>query len=137
MGPQPITGDEHVMGHQPDDDLHSWGKLRVIRRWYMEQFAYLLGELEATPEGDGTMLDNTVILLGSEVARGNTHSHMDAPFVLAGSAGGYFNTGQLLNFEGDVPHNNLLVSLQNSMGIEATTFGLPEFCTGPLAGLTG
>lgn len=135
-GPQPISGDEHVMGHQPDTDLPTWGKLRVIRRWYMEQFAYLLQQLAATPEGEGTMLDNTVILLGSEVARGNTHSHMDAPFVLAGSAGGYFKTNQLLNFEGDVPHNNLLVSLLNSMGIETNTFGMPEYCTGPLTGLT-
>lgn len=135
-GPQPIVGDEHVMGHQPDEDVHAWGALRVIRRWYMEQFAYLLEQLATTPEGDGTMLDNTVILLGSEVARGNTHSHMDAPFVLAGSAGGYFKTGQLLDFAGDVPHNNLLVSLLNGMGVEATTFGTPEFCTGPLSGLT-
>jgi hypothetical protein len=102
----------------------------------MEQFAYLLQQLAATPEGEGTMLDNTVILLGSEVARGNTHSHMDAPFVLAGSAGGYFKTNQLLNFEGDVPHNNLLVSLLNSMGVETNTFGMPDFCTGALTGLT-
>jgi hypothetical protein len=135
-GPKPIAGDEHVMGHQPDTDVHAWGALRVIRRWYMEQFAYLLNLLESTPEGDGTMLDNTVVMLGSELARGNTHSHTDAPFLLAGSAGGYFKTNQHLTFEGKNPHNNLLVSLANSMGVDTNTFGMPEYCTGALAGLT-
>jgi hypothetical protein len=135
-GPKPIAGDEHVMGHQPDSDVHAWGALRVIRRWYMEQFAYLLEALDSTPEGDGTMLDHTVVMLGSELARGNTHSHTDAPFLLAGSASGYFKTGQHLSFEGKHPHNNLLVSLLNSMGVDTNTFGMPEYCTGPLDGLT-
>lgn len=135
-GPKPIAGDEHVMGHQPDTDVHAWGALRVIRRWYMQQFAYLLQALDSTPEGDGTMLDNTVVLLGSELARGNTHSHTDAPFLMAGSAGGYFKTGQYVSVPGKVPHNNLLVSLLNAMDIPATTFGMPEFCSGPLSGLT-
>jgi hypothetical protein len=135
-GPKPIAGDEHVMGHQPDSDVHAWGALRVIRRWYMEQLAYLLQALDSTPEGDGTMLDHTVVMLGSELARGNTHSHSDAPFLLAGSAGGYFKTGRYLELAGKNPHNNLLVSLLHSMGVETQTFGMPEYCTGPLSGLT-
>jgi hypothetical protein len=56
--------------------------------------------------------------------------------LLAGSAGGYFKTGQSLQFEGNSPHNNLLVSLLNSMGVETQTFGMAEYCTGPLNGLT-
>jgi len=136
-GPQPILDDEHVMGHQPDDDVHAWNKLRIIRRWYMEQFAYLLSRLDAIQEGEGTMLDNTVVLLASEITQGNTHSHVDAPFLLAGSGGGYFKTGRHLNFAGDIPHNNLLVSIMNAMGLPATTFGDPEFCTGPLVELIG
>ena len=135
-GPQPIVGDEHVMGHQPDTDTASWGKLRVIRRWYMEQLAYLLGQLDAIQEGDGTMLDHTVVLLGSEITKGNTHSHFDGPYFVAGGAG-YFKMGRYLEHAGDVPHNNLLVSILNAMDIPATTFGDPSFCTGPLSGLTG
>lgn len=133
----PIAGDEHVMGHQPDSDTASWGKLRVIRRWYVEQFAYLLAALDAIPEGDGTMLDNTAVLLGSEITRGNTHSHSDAPFLLAGSAGGSFATGRYLDFQGVAPHNDLLVSLLNAMGNPATTFGDPAYCNGPLTALLG
>lgn len=135
-GAKPILDDEHVMGHQPDTDVNAWNKLRIIRRWYMEQYAYFLGKLNEVQEGDGTMLDNTVVLLASEIAQGNTHSHMDMPFFLGGSAGGYFKMGQDLSFNGDVPHNNLLVSLANAMGLPDTTFGLEGYCTGPLAGLT-
>lgn len=131
----PIVGDEHVMGHQPDSDVHSWNKLRIIRRWYMEQFAYLLGKLDEVAEGEGTMLDNTVVMLCSEITKGNSHSHMDAPFILAGSAGGALQTGQYRSYPGDVPHNNLLVTLLNAMDVPATTFGHPDYCTGPLEDL--
>jgi hypothetical protein len=136
-GPQPILDDEHVMGHQPDEDVHSWNKLRIIRRWYMEQLAYLLGKLNEIKEGEGTMLDNTVVLVASEITRGNTHSHTDAPFLLAGSGGGYFKTGRSLSFVDKVPHNNLLVSIMNAMGMPVTTFGDPEYCTGALPELIG
>jgi hypothetical protein len=60
----------------------------------------------------------------------------DIPWVLAG-AGGYFKTGRYLQYR-DQPHNNLLVSVCNAMGLaDVTTFGVPELCTGPLTGLTG
>jgi uncharacterized protein DUF1552 len=135
-GGSPITGDDHLMGHSPDSDAETWGMLRVIRRWYLEQFAYLLASLDAVPEGDGTtMLDNTAVLLGSEIARGNTHSHSNVNFVLAGGAGGAWKTGRNLNYEGKVPHNNLLVSILNGMGVGVATFGEPDYCTGPLAEL--
>jgi len=139
----PIVDDEHILGHQPDEDTVAWGKLAVIRRWYLEQFAYLLQTLDSIQEGDGTMLDHTVVLLGSEIARGNTHSHMDAPFILAGGAG-YFKMGRYLDYatgeptdQQGVPHNNLLVAISNAMGVPATTFGDPAYCTTPLTNLTG
>ena len=133
----PIVDDEHILGHQPDDDTVAWGKLRVIRQWYAEQLAYLLGKLDAVPEGEGTMLDNTLVVLGSELARGNTHSHMDAPFILAGGAG-ELAMGRNLDFSGaDVPHNNLLVAMMKAMGVQATTFGDPAYCNRPLDELWG
>ena len=86
------------------------------------------------PEGPGTLLDNTVVVWLSEITRGNTHSHRDAPFLLAGGAGGAIRTNRYLNFPGEVPHNNLWVSLMNAMGVPGNTFGDPAHCTGPLAG---
>ena len=134
-GPKPITDDEHNLGHQPDTDVHAWGKLNVIRHWYGEQFAYLLNKLDSIPEGEGTMLDNTVVLFTSEISRGNTHSHFDMPFILAGSGGGYFKTGQYLTFDGERPHNDLLVAIANAMGHPIDTWGEPEFVKGALPGL--
>ncbi len=132
---QPIVGDEHILGHQPDSDTAAWAQLRVIRTWYMEQLAYLLAKLDAQPEGDGTMLDNTVVLLGSEITKGNTHSHTDSPFILAGGAAGYLKMGERLNFSGQVPHNNMLLTVMHALGLNDTTFGLPNYCTGALSEL--
>jgi hypothetical protein len=129
--------DEHVLGHSPDSNVEAWNKLAVVRRWYAEQLAYLMAKLDAVEEGEGTMLDNTIIMLGSEVAVGNSHSHMDAPFILAGG-GGEFAMGRNLDFSnGEVPHNNLLVALMNAMGVPATTFGDPGSCNRPLDELWG
>jgi hypothetical protein len=132
---QPITGDDHVMAHQPDTDEASWGPVRVIREWYIQQMRYLLGALDAIPEGSGTMLDNTLVIFFSEIARGNTHSHTDCPFIVAGGAGGAIKTGQFLDYQGTVFHNNLLLSAMNAYGIEDTTFGDPAYCTGHLSEL--
>lgn len=99
------------------------------RRWFVEQFAYLLDQLAARPEGDGTMLDHSLLLLCTEVCDGNTHSHDDMPFVLAG--GGRLRGGRKLDFPG-VPHGNLLVTLAQALGDGATRFG--QSGTGPLAG---
>jgi hypothetical protein len=97
--------------------------------------AYLCGKLDAIPEGEGTLLDNTVVLWINELGRGNSHSRNNIPIVMAGSAGGYFRTGRFLQYD-ETPHNNLLVSLLNAFGISDTTFGNPQYCTGPLAELT-
>ena len=107
-----------------------------INRWYAEQFAYLVGKLKDVPEGDGTMLDNTVVLWINEQGNGDTHSRDNIPVVLAGSGGGYFRTGRYLDF-GGLAHNDLFVSVLNAMGDESvTTFGIDEICNGPLPGLT-
>jgi hypothetical protein len=129
------TRGHHDMSHDGDGVAESKEMLTKINVWYAEQFAYLISKLKAIPEEGGTALDNTVILWVNELARGNAHSHPDMPFVLAGRGGGKIKTGRYLKFNGTVPHNNLLVSMLNAMDIQATTFGNPAYCTGPLAGL--
>lgn len=106
------------------------------RRWFTQQFAYLLHKLKSTPEADssGTMLDNSLIVLCSEVANGVNHSKANMPFVLAGRAGGALKTDRLLQYN-NAPHTNLLVSIANAMGDSIGSFG--ENCTGPLSGLLG
>ena len=125
----------HDLSHHGDNDTDAVDKLTRINRWYAEQFAYLIGRLKQIPEGEGTLLDNTVVLWCNELAKGNLHNLVDAPYVLAGRAGGALATGRSLRYDGRVPHNNLLLSLIHAMGLDDSSFGNPDWCTGPLAGL--
>jgi Protein of unknown function (DUF1552) len=131
----PVTEAHHDLSHRPDNDAAAVDKLTRINRWYATQLATLMTKLKAVPEGDGTLLDHTLILWSNELAIGNIHSRVDAPYVLGGRAGGQLATGRFVSYPGDVPHNNLLVSILNVMGIADQTFGKPDWCTGPLAGL--
>jgi hypothetical protein len=93
------------------------------RTWFVEQLAYLLDQLKQRPEGAGTMLDYTVVLMCSEISDGNTHSHDDMPFVLAGGGGGTLRTGRVLDFAGR-RHSDLLGSIAHAMGDPSvTTYG--------------
>jgi hypothetical protein len=92
------------------------------RRWFVDQFAYLIDQLAARPEGDGTMLDHSLLWLCTEVSDGNLHSHDDMPFVLAGGAGGRLRAGRAVDL-GGAPHGDLLVTLARAMGDGAARFG--------------
>ncbi len=134
-----IAGQHHTMSHAGDSDAAAQESLTRINIFYAEQFRYLLEKLSSYREGDRTLLDNTVVFWGIEVGKGNNHAHRDLPFLLAGSAGGRFRTGRFVDYlaRGRAqPHNNLLVSLANALGLPDQTFGAPEHCTGPLPDLS-
>jgi Protein of unknown function (DUF1552) len=109
-------------------------KLFAIDRWYQARFAHLLSRLDAYPEADGrSVLDNSVVLYSNELSDGKTHSFSNMPYILAGSAGGALKQGQhLLLGDGSsydvekAPHNRLLNTLVNVMGIESEWFGVPQ-----------
>ncbi|HXT99729.1 MAG TPA: DUF1552 domain-containing protein [Polyangia bacterium] len=132
-----ITQGHHDLSHRPDTEPDAVANLTTINNWYAQQFAGLISRLKATPDGaGGTLFDNTLLLWCNELAKGNTHSRQGAPYVLAGSAGGALRTGRSLSYDGQgLPHNNLLVSILNAMGVPDTTFGKPDWCTGSLTGL--
>lgn len=108
-----------------------------IMTWYSEQHAYLLQAMDAVDMGGHTLLDESVVFFGSELAQPPTHSKENMPFLLAGGGGG-LRGGRFLRNEGlaDPSHNNLLVAILNLFGDERQTFGNPGYCTGPLSGLT-
>ena len=132
-----ITRGHHAISHDPDTNTDSVELLTKINIWYAQQFAYLLDKLASIKEGTGTMLDNTLVLWCNELSRGNAHSHPDMPFVLGGRAGGALKTGRFLTFPNKpaVPHNNMLVSIMNAMGLPDQTCGNPAYCTGPISGM--
>jgi hypothetical protein len=125
----------HSLSHSGDSDMDARTQLIGRHRWYVQQIGRLLDALAAIPEGSGTALDNTLIVWGNEVGAGNTHSHDNIPFLLAGSAGRAFRTGRFIDFGGR-SHIDLLVSVLNAFGVNVNTFGHAEFVSGPLPGLT-
>ncbi len=130
------NGDGHQLSHSARSES---AKAEWIKRdnWFASEFAYLLQRLDSIVEGDDgtTLLDNCVIVWINELSEGPIHSHTNMPFIMAGSGGGYFQTGQYVDYL-DRPHNDMLVSFQNAFGIESQTFGDPRFVTGALTDIT-
>jgi hypothetical protein len=133
-----IDRGHHDYSHDGDSATDTVEKLTKINVWYAEQFAYLLQRLDEIPEGDGSMLDNTVVFWCNELTKGNSHTRNDNKYVIAGGAQ-HFKMGRFLQFdyEQQVRHNNLLLSLVHAMGIEDTSFGKADWCSGPLTGMIG
>ena len=131
-----LSEGHHSLSHIDDSNPTGVAHFVEAERYLAEEFAYLLARLDSLPEpeGEGTLLDNTTVLWAQELGDGRLHDCHSVPFVLAGGAGGYFNTGQYLDFGGQ-PHQKLLVSVCQSMGLTNPTFGNPSFGTGPLEGL--
>jgi hypothetical protein len=129
-----VSGSHHPVSHLTDDG--SIMSLKTIQRWYMEQLAYLGKALDDAKEGTTSILDSTALLAGSEVAVGNTHTFVDMPFLLLGGCGGAIKTNRFLRFT-NAAHGDLYVSMQNAMGITASSFGEPGIGKGPLAGVVG
>jgi hypothetical protein len=128
-----VNEEHHELSHAGDEDTAARDKLIAINTWHADQLKYLLDGLAAADEPDGTsLLDNTLVLWGNELGAGNSHSYKDIPWLLAGGAGGALRMGRALQFV-DRPHNDLLVSVCNAMGMDdVTTFGIPGVCTGAL-----
>ena len=127
----------HELSHNPDSDEKSQDKLTRINKWYSEQLAYLAKRLADTPEpgGEGSLLDNTLIVWTNELGKGNSHTLDNIPFVLVGN-GLDFRMGRSFKFP-KVPHNRLLMSLAHGMGHRIERFGNPNFCgDGVLSNLT-
>jgi Protein of unknown function (DUF1552) len=132
--PQALDEGHHGLSHYDDSDANAKADLLEINKWYSQQFAYLLGQMDAIQEGDNTLLDNTVVVWVNELGIGNTHTRRDIPSILAGGCQGYFKTGQHIDFGGE-PHGRLLVSLTHAMGKPVNSFGVAQYSQGPLSGL--
>jgi hypothetical protein len=126
----------HELSHEPDSNEKVQDKLTRINTWYCEQMTYLAQRLAETPEpdGNGSLLDNTLIVWTNELGKGNSHTLDNIPFVAVGNGLGW-KMGRSLKYK-QVPHNRLLLSLAHGFGHHLTQFGNPDFCKdGPLTGL--
>jgi hypothetical protein len=125
----------HSLSHDPDDNKDSFAKLQKINTWFCEEVAYLAKRLAETPEpsGEGSMLDNTLLLWTNELGKGNSHTLDNIPIVMVGGGAG-FKMGRSLKLE-NVAHNRLWLTLAHAMGHrDLATFGQADLCVeGPLA----
>jgi hypothetical protein len=132
MVPSEMEG--HPLSHMQQSDPNARSEFVARARWHSGIVARLFDKLSQIPEGEGTAADNTLLVWCSEVSQGDTHSHVNMPFLVMGG-GWHFQTGRYIECPVGTSHGNLLVSLLNAMGTETESFGVPEFSTGPLAEL--
>ncbi len=107
--------------------------LADIDTWHLKMYAHLLDKLDGYTEENGkTVLDNSAVLYANELSDGKAHSFMDLPFIIAGSAGGYFKQGEYVLLGGTgfdnetAPHNKLLTTLVNAVDIPLDRFGTTD-----------
>lgn len=114
-------GHHQLSHHQGDPRKHA--KIREINRFHVTQLSYILQRMRSIPEGDGTLLDNSLIVYGSGISDGNRHNNENLPVVLAGKAGGAISTGRHVEFPRETPMCNLLLSTLRCAGAGETRFG--------------
>lgn len=90
------------------------------------EFGYLVDALRAVPEGDGTLLDNCVVLGTSEVSYGRTHAQDELPILLAGNLGGKIRSGEHIRYEGKENATRLHLTLMQSLGMQTESFGAED-----------
>jgi hypothetical protein len=124
--------DKHSIGHGKSYKDKTWADLyNIIRRYHFDLIAGLLKKLEAVPEGDGTMLDNTVLVYLSDGAEGHHSRCWEWPMVVIGNLGGKLKTGRYLDYPGygRTGHRttpNMYVTLLQLAGSTRESFGMPD-----------
>ena len=111
-----VPDGHHSVTHH-DGDPAKIEKVVKINHLHAQTFAYLLQKMQSTPDGDGTLLDHSMMLYGSSISDGNAHTHDDLPLVLVGGACGQIKGGRHLRFPKETPMNNLLLTMLFRAGL--------------------
>ena len=117
-----IRGRHHQISHHGKDPKKI-DMIRRINRFHVEQLAYLLDRLKSVKEGDGTLLDNTMVLYGSCIGDGNRHNHDDLPVLLAGNAAGSIRSGRHVRYPRWTRLNDLYLSMLDRLGADVPQLG--------------
>jgi Protein of unknown function (DUF1552) len=128
-----ISEGHHGLTHH-QGDKEKIEKVAQINEFHIKQFTYLLDKLKATKDGDGTLLDHSMIVYGSGLADGSGHQHENLPTVLAGRGCGTLAPGRHVKFADETPITNLHLSMLDKMGVSVESFGDSN---GRLEGLSG
>jgi hypothetical protein len=116
-----VKSDHHSMSHHKNQ-ASLIAEYTTVSRWYAAQVAYFLEKMQAISEGDSNLLDNSIVLYGSEMKDGNGHVKEDLPLVLFGKGQGQLRPGRLINCPTGTPVANLHLSLLQKFGVETESF---------------
>ena len=123
--PYPFIGvpeAHHSISHHQNDPV-KLAKAAKINTYHIQLLAYLADRLNQISDGDGTLLDHSMILQGSGLSNSDQHSHIDLPLVVVGGGGGSLKGGRHLRFPKDTPMNNLHLALLEKVGVPVEKFG--------------
>jgi len=129
--PEIGVADAHHMLSHHGGDPEKMRKLALVNRLHMQHFAYYLQRMADTPDGEGCLLDSTLVLIGCAFGDSNTHDKLDLPILLAGAG---IPGNRLVTVPPLTPMSNLLLAMIQHFGIEQDQFG---DSTAPLRGVLG
>ncbi|HUA83658.1 MAG TPA: DUF1552 domain-containing protein [Bryobacteraceae bacterium] len=117
-----VPDGHHSCTHHQYDPVKI-AKTTKINQYHVKVFSYLLDKLKSTPDHEGSLLDNSMVLYGSSINDGNKHTHDHLPLVLAGGGGGKIKGGRHIKYGDETPMNNLLLSMLGRAGVNTEHFG--------------
>src|SRR5712691_2761909 len=117
-----VSDGHHSITHHQNDPVKI-DNVAKIDAHLVKTFAYLLDKLKSTPDGDGSLLDHTMIVYGSSLSDANAHTHHDLPTVLVGGGVGQIKGGRHVRDPKDTPMNNLLVTVLDKAGVPIENLG--------------
>jgi hypothetical protein len=116
-----VQGSHHQISHH-QGHAGPLEEYRKINEYYVAQYAYFLEKLKSIPDGDGTLLDNSMIMFCSGLRDGNSHSSVNLPVIVGGKGGGNLRTGQNLQFKKETPLSNLYLSMARVLDMRLSHF---------------
>jgi hypothetical protein len=123
-----VPDPHHATSHHQNNP-EKLAKLVKIQNYHLSLFARFVDKLKSTPDGDGSLLDHSLLLYGSCISNSDLHTHNPLPTLLAGGAAGQLKGGRHLKYPENTPMANLLVSVLNKVGVATAKVG---DSTGPL-----
>ncbi len=117
-----VKDGHHQISHHENNQTNI-EKIAKIDRYYAEQFAYFLKQLRETQDGDGSLLDHSLIVFGGAISDGNRHDHHNLPILLAGRGGKNLPTGRIIEYPQYTPLNNMFLSMLEHVGVASGKFG--------------
>jgi len=111
-----ISDGHHPLTHHQNDP-EKIEKVTQINTYHVKMLAYYLEKLRSTQDGDGNLLDHSLVLYGSSISDGNAHTHHNLPLVMAGGAAGRVRGGRHIQYPKETPMNNLLLTMLDKAGV--------------------